>query len=82
MRISLIHDVLPVAGVQAGPDEPGCRLSLRAAGVGAPVAQYKIHLMQAPEVFLDFLERCSSGEPLMLPRFGSDGLGASWPVAS
>lgn len=35
VRISLIHGVLSVAGVQAGPDESEYRLSSRGAGVGA-----------------------------------------------
>ena len=70
VRISLFHDVLPVEGVQVGPDEPGCRLSSRAAGAGAPVVQCKVHLIQNAPVFLDILERCESREPLSLPRIG------------
>ncbi len=76
-NIFMIHDVLPVAGAQVGPDEPGFRLSSRAAGVGAPVAQYKVHLIQDAAVFLAFLEKCKSGEPLHLARLGPSG---SWPV--
>ncbi len=69
VRISAIHDILPVAGVRAGADEPGYRVNTKHEGGAVQggarllrrsgaAAQYKVHLLQAPEVFLEFLARC------------------------
>ncbi len=51
VRISAIHDVMPVEGLRVGPDEPGYRISTKYAGVGSPAVQHKVHLLQTPEVF-------------------------------
>ena len=64
VRVLDIHDVLPVKGVAVGPDEPGYRISIRHAGSGTGAVQYKVHLLQPPEVFLEFLARCQSDSQL------------------
>ncbi len=71
VRISAIHDVFPVKGVRAGPDEPGYRVTAAFSGIaqaggrgslgggaGSPPVQYKVHLLQKSETFLEFLARC------------------------
>lgn len=58
VRISAIHDIMPVEGIRAGADEPGCRVSTKYAGVGSPALQHKVHLFRMPEVFLEYIARC------------------------
>ena len=58
VRISAIHDVMPVEGLRAGPDEPGYRISTKYPNLGSPAVQHKVHLLQPPEVLLEFLDRC------------------------
>lgn len=60
IRVSDIYDVYPVKGLRPGPDEPGYRITTRHQGdadLGFPI-QYKIHLLQPPEIFLEFLGKC------------------------
>ena len=76
VQISAIHDVVPVSGNRPGADEPGYRVNTMYAGVGSPAMQYKVHLLQPPEAFLEFLGRCTSDRGThSIPRLGpSTGL--------
>lgn len=69
VQISAIHDVVPVAGQRPGADEPGYHVNTMYAGVGSPAMQYKVHLLQPPEAFLEFLGRCSGDRGMhSIPR--------------
>lgn len=70
--ISAIHDVLQVAGVRAGPGEPGFRLSAKFPGLSAPLVQCKVHLLRSPGVSLAFLYLCADGAAHSLKRMDVD----------
>ena len=72
MRISAIHSVLQVAGVRAGPDEPGSRLSTKFPGLGAPPVQDKVHLLRSPGVSLEFFYLCADRAAHSLKRLDVD----------
>ena len=73
VRISSIHDIMAVEGIRAGPDEPGYRVSTKYPGLGTPAVQHKVHLLQPPEVFLEFLAKCERDRGAhSIPRISPD----------